>query len=170
MGAALGRHLECSQEGSDRQDDGNGDPSRSLGTHGVLLAGSNCPASDWCCRGLCVLHAPTVRKPGATEKSKEVRYLKWSGKLTSGQSGKKLSSDLSSKRRVAAPWIPSPTYWAKARRCRLCESRSGGWWRAVRAVGDFRPSTSRGRRERGKGWSPGPFIGRERGQTGPSWT
>src|SRR5262250_2857912 len=169
MGAALGRHLERTQEGSDRQNDGNEDPSRSLGTrslgtHGVLLAGSNCPASDRCCRGLCVLHAPTVRKRGATGKSKEVSYLKWSGKLTSGQSGKKLSSDLSSKRRVAAPWIPSPTWWARARRCRPCESRSGGWWRAVRAVGDFRPFTSRARRERAKGWSPGPFIERERGQ------
>ena len=55
-------------------------------------------------------HAPTVRNPGAIENRSEFNYLRRSIQVISGQSGKKLSSELSSKRRAGAPWIPWPNW------------------------------------------------------------
>ncbi len=55
-------------------------------------------------------HVPTVRNPGATGNGSEFKHLRWSIELVGGQSGKKLSSGLRSKGRVAAPWIPCPSW------------------------------------------------------------
>jgi hypothetical protein len=72
-------------------------------------------------------HAPTVRNTGAMRKGSKFSYLWWSVKLISGQSGKKLSSELSSKGRVGAPWILWPTCQMKVPRWRQSGIGSGAW-------------------------------------------
>jgi hypothetical protein len=55
-------------------------------------------------------HAPTVRNPDAIGNMHEFSYLRWSVQVIGGQSGKKLSGELSSKRRVGASSIPRPNW------------------------------------------------------------
>jgi hypothetical protein len=81
-------------------------------------------------------HAPTVRKTSAMRKRHEFNYLRWSAKLISGQSGKKLSSELSSKGRSRRAMIPWPICWEKVLRWRPSGIGSDVWWPAGRRAGE----------------------------------